>query len=278
MSRLYQNPEMALGYARCRPVLHSWIVDRIGEELGPRQPLSFALDIGCGSGLSTAPLTRWAEHSFGLEPSIGMLPWGRQVAPRAIFVGGHAEKIPFRNASFDWITAAGSLNYTHLSQALEEIARVLRPNGSLFLYDFSTGRSFRDSDRLDQWFDTFLNRFPPAKDSWKEITAQLLQREAGRLQLQSFQPFETELTYHVDSYIDYLMTETNVAQAIENGQTEYEIRTWCRRTLAEVFGQENEALLFRGYVAHLAPFIRKVRPAKSHLLSKVKHNKPEGVE
>lgn len=161
------------------------------------------------------------------------------------------EQIPFRNESFDLITAAGSLNYADLPRAFAEIARVLRLAGSFFLYDFSTGRSLKDSDRLDRWFDTFRDRFPAANDSWKEITQAILLQESKPLRLLSFRPFATDLIYALDSYIDYLMTETNVAQAISEGQSEAAIRNWCRHTLGEVFGKKSLPVQFRGYIAHL---------------------------
>lgn len=242
---------MALGYARCRPALHAWIVRRIARQFEHPLPVRRALDLGCGSGLSTAPLAGLAQSTLGLEPSIPMFAWSRQVAPEAVFVGGQVERMPFCNDSFDLITAAGSLNYADLSNAFAEIARILQPAGSFFLYDFSTGRSLKDSDRLDRWFDTFLARFPAAKDSWKEITQAILLQESNPLRLLSFRPFATDLIYDLDTYIDYLMTETNVAQAISEGHTETAIRGWCRHTLGEIFGKKSLPVQFRGYIAHL---------------------------
>ncbi len=39
----------------------------------------------------------------------------------------------------------------------------------------------------------------------------------------------------LDQYVDYLMTETNVAAAVANGDEASEIRTWCATTFAPAF-------------------------------------------
>jgi ubiquinone/menaquinone biosynthesis C-methylase UbiE len=99
-----------------------------------------ALDVGCGAGLSTAALTPLARQVIGLEPISAMLTYRQAVAPRARFVLGQAERLPFPARSFDLVAAAGSLNYTDLPAALAEVSRVLTRDGTFLLYDFSTGQ------------------------------------------------------------------------------------------------------------------------------------------
>jgi hypothetical protein len=48
------------------------------------------------------------------------------------------------------------------------------------------------------------------------------------------------------------MTETNVAAAIQRGQSEAEIRRWCETTLAAVWRGEPHEVLFDCYFACLA--------------------------
>jgi SAM-dependent methyltransferase len=220
--------------------------------IDPSVPLKIA-DIGCGTGLSTAPLAELAKQTIGLEPSLSMLRWSKLAAPKAKFVNGRVEQLPFLNDSFDLITAAGSLNYADLDQAFPEIARTLQPGGMLTIYDFSQGKSMRGSDRLDRWFAEFIGRYPPAKDAWREITPSSLARDARNLRLRSFQPFEKELPYEIAAYTDYIMTETNVAQAIQDGESEATIKYWCEESLQEVFVCKKESVVFRGYSAYLTP-------------------------
>jgi ubiquinone/menaquinone biosynthesis C-methylase UbiE len=251
MDDLYASATMVLGYARSRPALHGRIVELIRDHLGLANRVERALDIGCGAGLSTARLTALARTCVGLEPSAAMLRWSGAVAPGAAFVTGRAEDLPFRPCSFDIATAAGSLNYADLGRAAAEIARVLRPGATLALYDFSQGRSFRGSSALDGWFEEFVARFSETGGGWQEITARRLEKEAKSLRLASFEPFEMELLHDAARYVDYAMTETRVAQAVREGESEEAIRGWCQSTLEAVFAGETRAVVFRGYVAYL---------------------------
>jgi SAM-dependent methyltransferase len=251
MVDLYASATMVLGYARSRPPLHERIVELIRRRLQLARRVGRALDIGCGAGLSTAPLTAVARRCVGLEPSAAMLRWSRAVAPGAAFVSGRAEDLPFGPCSFDLATAAGSLNYADLGCATREVARVLRPGAALALYDFSQGRSFRGSGALDAWFESFVARFPETGGGWQAIDSESLATEAKGLRLASFEPFEMELPYDAKQYVDYAMTETRVAEAVREGESEEAIRAWCESTLEAVFAGETRGVVFRGYVAYL---------------------------
>src|SRR5581483_8491662 len=76
MSSRFDDAAMAEGYARSRPPLHARIVDRI-----PDRPATAILDLGCGAGLSTAPLTRRASLVVGIDPFADMVRWGSRTAP-----------------------------------------------------------------------------------------------------------------------------------------------------------------------------------------------------
>ena len=156
MRSVYDSDLMASAYAFDRPSVHGQI---LRSARWSREAES-ALDVGCGAGLSTAVLAPWARRVVGLEPVPAMLAHRRAVAPRASFIIGQAERLPFAARSFDLVTAAGSLNYADLPAALAEVARVLTPDGVFLLYDFSTGRRSASSGALAPWFAVFEQRFP----------------------------------------------------------------------------------------------------------------------
>lgn len=249
---IYDDGALARGYACHRPALHRPIVARIQRHLAWHRRMERALDIGCGSGLSTAPLATLAKRCYGLEPSTTMLRWARQIAPDACFASGKTEQLPFGSCQFDLITAAGSLNYTDLAEALPEISRVMKSEGVLVIYDFSQGRSFADSELLDLWFAEFIRRYPPAKDGWQPISQQSLDNDEVRcVRLRSFEPFKIAVDYDITSYTEYVMTETNVQHAIKSGDSPAGIRTWCEESLCSVFAGKTRAVLFQGYIAYL---------------------------
>ncbi len=92
------------------------------------------LDIGCGTGnylaAQAAAFPRNQVDWFGLEPSPGMLKRAATKLTKVDLYGGRAEELPFGDSSFDYVTC--SFMFHHIEgkeQALDEIARVLKPNG-----------------------------------------------------------------------------------------------------------------------------------------------------
>jgi ubiquinone/menaquinone biosynthesis C-methylase UbiE len=172
------------------------------------------------------------------------------VAPNARLVAAAAEAIPVRSGTAQLMTAAGSLNWVDLTRFFPEARRVLTPGGTLVVYDFSTGRRFRDSDALSQWFEEFETRYPwpPAAS----ITPDTLNPQSYGLRMSDHEYFEIALPIAPEFYVRYMMTETNVTGAIERGIPEEEIRSWCERTLAPVFAGVTREVVFEGFVAYIA--------------------------
>lgn len=251
MANPFGAEDMAAGYAMSRPAVHPRVMERVYRMLERSEPFSVALDIGCGAGLSTKALEGFAKKRIGLEPVEGMLRWASKVAPGAYFAAGSAEAIPLREGGVDLITAAGSLNYARLDLFFPEAARVLRPGGVLAVYDFSPGRTFRDGAGLDDWFADFYRRYPPPPNEARELSPAILAGISPLFRLDCQQEFEIAIPLTQAFYLDYMMTETNVAAAVRKDVPASEIRSWCAGTLAPVWGASERAVLFRGYFACL---------------------------
>jgi SAM-dependent methyltransferase len=95
-----------------------------------------ALDAGCGTGRHAAFLHRLGCDTYGVDQSEPMLNIARTKVPDAHFELGTLEELPFPDAHFD--LAVCSLALCHLSdptEAVAELARVLRPGGVLVISD-----------------------------------------------------------------------------------------------------------------------------------------------
>ncbi len=249
---IYDSARLAAAYAAARPPVHARIVehikarfDRIG--IGGAQR---ALDVGCGAGVSTAALEPLADRVVGLEPVMTMLTHRRRVAPLARFVAGRAEQLPFASRAFDLIAAAGSLNYADLSLFLPEAARVLAARGTLVVYDFSSGRRLAADTRLDEWFTEFEQRYPfPAG---YEMDVRRLDYARAGLQIDSCEELEISVPMSGHAYLEYVLSETNVEQALVAGIAEREIREWCREGTAPLFADALRDVLFDAYVAYIS--------------------------
>ncbi|MBI4638123.1 MAG: methyltransferase domain-containing protein [Candidatus Rokubacteria bacterium] len=89
------------------------------------------LDLGCGTGRNL-PHYRPGVQVVGLDPAWPSLARARRRGPTVPLVIGSAERLPFRDGSFD--TVVSGLVFCSVPDArrgLAEVARVLRPGGAL---------------------------------------------------------------------------------------------------------------------------------------------------
>ena len=243
----FGTPEMAAGYAAYRPAIHHPILEKAFKHLGWSGQARRGLDVGCGAGLSTRALLGFADACVGIEPAVAMLRFAIDIAPEAQFIAGHAESLPVRERSIDVITAAGSLNYVNLPRFFDEAARVLVREGVLVVYDFSPGRSFRESKRLDEWFRDFTTRYPAPESEATHLSPEILAKLDTRYATVASDSLEIGVRLTPGFYLEYMMTETNVAAAVRNGTAYSEIRAWAAQTLADTWGNQERDILFRGY-------------------------------
>lgn len=97
------------------------------------------LDVGCGNGrlLEAIP----AVHYTGLDLSSQLLTRAQQRWPQHTFVHGSVLQLPFADAQFDIVTCIATLQHVpslaYRQQAMRELARVLKPGGTLFMLNWN---------------------------------------------------------------------------------------------------------------------------------------------
>lgn len=89
------------------------------------------LDLGAGTGKLTRLLDRTFGRVVAVEPAAAMRARLATVCPQVEVLAGTAEAIPLPDASVDAVFVAQALHTFDEPRALPEIARVLRPGGSL---------------------------------------------------------------------------------------------------------------------------------------------------
>lgn len=117
------------------------------------------LEVGVGTGRTLA-LHSPAAQVVGLDPDGVVLRTARQRAPGVPLVQARAEALPFREDAFDVVVS--SLVFCSVDDpeaGLLEVARVLRPGGSLRMLEHVRPRS-----RLGAWLARWLQ--PP----WTALT------------------------------------------------------------------------------------------------------------
>ncbi len=143
--RVFSDEDRAARYAQ----QHQKMAENLGREIANRlHSREFQegriIDVGCGSGATAIVLAQEFPQSevVGVDLSEPLLRLATQAAQaagmdsRMRFETGDAEHIPYEENTFD---AVLSLNMVHIVeypiQMLDEIERILVPDGSLFIVD-----------------------------------------------------------------------------------------------------------------------------------------------
>lgn len=119
-------------------------------------PHEYILDVACGTGALTEQLACLkGVHVTGVDPNDAMLDVaeerrmrakqrlgkkikrGQQV-PNPLYIKGYAEELPLEEESFQVVTVAyGLRNMVDRSRALQQMFRVLKREGRLYILEFS---------------------------------------------------------------------------------------------------------------------------------------------
>lgn len=106
-----------------------------------------ALDIGCGEGRFCRRLKERGIAATGIDPTAALLDAARARDPGGDYRAGRAEALPVADAAFDLVVSYLSLiDIAGLEEAIAEMARVLRPGGTLLIANM-TGFATANGDR-----------------------------------------------------------------------------------------------------------------------------------
>ncbi|HLL78003.1 MAG TPA: class I SAM-dependent methyltransferase [Ktedonobacteraceae bacterium] len=146
----------ASSYNRVRPTPPSALLDLLTQLIGMPHP-ALVVDVGSGTGLSTAFWGERAERVIGIEPNADM----RKEATHNIEHHPYAAHVEYReglahqtglpDGCADIVTAAQSFHWMEPMATLAEIARILRPGGLFAAYDYDSPPAIHwELDRLAQ--------------------------------------------------------------------------------------------------------------------------------
>jgi SAM-dependent methyltransferase len=102
------------------------------------------LDLGAGTGKLTRQLVSRGLDAVAVEPLAGMRAELSRVLPGTPVLDGSAEHIPLPDGSVDAVLAAQAWHWVTPERAAPEVARVLRPGGTL-------GLVWNERDEREPW-------------------------------------------------------------------------------------------------------------------------------
>jgi len=164
-----------------------------------------ALDLACGTGLSTAGLLARGLAVTGVDIAPGMLAQARQsVTGDCAFYEARAEALPFADNAFGLVSCAQAFHWFDAVQSFGEIARVLRRGGAVALFwkhalsddpfEMRAVELLREISGRDEPLNVSRSLTDRFDDFWSERRA-LRDHEEWRLPL--------DLSFTVESFVGY---------------------------------------------------------------------------
>lgn len=234
----YFSPKSAAArYSKGRPRFHPLIIGHIKASLSITEPIPRALDVGCGTGLSTGALKEIALKVFGLDAAHEMIALAAR--ERGVeYVVASAEALPFDDAEFDLMTLSQAFHWLDRDRFLREANRTLRVHGWLLVYD--NYFKITDDARFQDWHrEEYLKRYPDPPRP--KITFTTENTIPYGFHLYKAELLDNTINFSLAGLIDYLVSQSNIIAAVESGREPIEsVRSWLRKSLAPLFGDDPE--------------------------------------
>ena len=243
----YFDPKNAAErYSKGRPYFHSNTISHIQKHLNLSHKLDKALDIACGTGLSSNALLDIAVNVFATDSSEEMLK--RALSPGKInYSSAQAENQPFLNNEFDLITVCSGVHWFNIDKFLTEANRLLTTKGWLVLYDNFFISEMKDVDDFSKWYpEVYLKKFPAPKrnSSYNWSNDNLAPKD---FMLDKEEEFKNPITYTKDELVLYLTTQSNITAATSSGQITYrEVEEWLANELSPFYSANTRRIFYFG--------------------------------
>lgn len=230
-----------------RPRYHSFVIGKIRESLRLREILAYSLDVGCGTGFSTVALKEISDKVIGLDVSAEMVALAKRKKGIDLLVGS-AEELPFDESRFDLITIAQAVHWIDKRSFFAEAGRVLKPDCWIVAYDnYFLGKTADDPDFSVWYRNEFLKIFPSPPRAERSFPAKSEDPKAFVLVREEWHENEIELSAR--ETVDFLLTITNVINAVENGVGKIEeVEDWLLENINPFFKDDG-----RNSFAFMAP-------------------------
>lgn len=233
-------------YAKGRPFFHSNTIEHIRKFLKIDNKLENALDVACGTGLSTNALLDVAENVFGTDISDEMLKLVLN-SQKIKYSKASAENLPFGNNYFDILTVSSGVHWFHIDQFLQEANRVLKSKSWLVLYENYFISEMPGVKDFDNWFpNIYLKKYPsPKRNNNYEWTEENLKGKGFNFIKE--EKFKNPVEFTKGQLILYFTTQSNITAAVENKLSGYEeIENWLDKELTPFFDNDQKRTINYG--------------------------------
>ena len=222
-------------YSKGRPDFHSNTIRHIKNYLHLDKKLNKALDIACGTGLSTRALLEIATNVYGTDTSQAMLDVAAQ-SDKIQYALAPAEQQPFGDDAFDLITVSSGVHWFDIDKFLIEANRLLKSRCWLVLYENYFIAEMVGNADFTHWFaDVYLKQFPspPRNNNYVWTNENLILKGfnfVGEVR------FKNAITFTKEQLALYFTTQSNIIAAVVKRLTTYEqVENWLDQELTAFF-------------------------------------------
>jgi ubiquinone/menaquinone biosynthesis C-methylase UbiE len=225
-------------YRQGRPYHHPRTLARVLALVGESR-VDHALDVACGTGMSTVALAAHADTVIGLDISAEMM----RVAPPAAndaYMLGNAEQLPLTARSIDAVTCSSGIHWFDQARFFTELRRVVGPGGWIGLYDhYFLG--MQGVEEFRAWVGELFARYPlPPRNP--QVGDPRAETPAG-FELVGTDLFEDPIEMTRAEFVDYQLSVSNCVAAAERGTPRSELRQWLLDSTAPLFGSSSTRVL-----------------------------------
>ena len=224
----YTHAGFAARYDAYRPAPPPALLDLLCQFIRTPTPV-LVVDLGSGTGLSTAVWAERARQVVGIEPLAAMreAAQARYQFPHVAFHDGSVQATGLPDAAADVVTCAQSLHWMEPTSTFAESARILRPGGVFAAYDYDLPPTV--DWEAEQAFATFMTRIralrqahavPPGIREWDKAG------HLGRLEASGRFRAVKELALHhtepcpAERWVGFALTLREVTPVLELGLEE----------------------------------------------------------
>lgn len=240
-------------YAKGRPYVHDQVVQQARAFLNLTRPVPRALDIACGTGLSTIALKDIAHRVVALDISYHMVA----IAPRnrqTSYINAAAENLPLAATSFDLVTVSSAFHWFDKKRFVKELSRVLKPNGWVIIYETHFTAKLENCPEFGKWFwDVYVRRYPaPPRD----FTINFDDFKNAGILFRGEETYESTVTFTSEQFVNYQLSMTSVISAIESRRDTYDgVANWVRKELKQFSalcpaGKASGKFIFAGLIQY----------------------------
>ena len=239
-------------YAKDRPYFHPLVIEHVKAFLKLDVPVALALDVGCGTGMSSVALAEIAETVIATDPSPAMLAQA-PVHPRIRYQEAFAEQLPLETGSVDLVSVTLAFHWFDRVRFLAEAHRVLRENGTLVIASHGLRSWLSKNEKLVRWFkEQYFVRFPVPPRNNAPFTDEAARE--GVFRFLGREEFTHEIQFSPEELARNLVTHSNVIAATEQGTESVDgVVAWIVDSVRPLFAGATESLVYGGEIWYLRP-------------------------